>query len=211
VVKDGALAVATVMTCTLSVDHRVGGRRAGGRVDAGLQGHRRAAAEPDALMADFSLRDAQPEDLAEIVRLVRALAEYEKLLPRRRSARRRISAPALFAPNPRLFCTLAEREGRAVGQAIWFFNFSTFTGRPGLYVEDIFVEPEHRGLGIGEASSATSPPAPSPRAARGWSGRCWTGTSPRSASTGRSGARGMDEWRVQRVDGDALKRLAERS
>jgi GNAT superfamily N-acetyltransferase len=158
-------------------------------------------------MASFTLRDATEADLPEILRLVRALAEYEKLLHEAVGTEEDFRQ-ALFGPNPRVFCTLAEREGEAVGQAIWFFNFSTFTGRPGLYVEDIFVEPEHRGFGIGEAffRHLAARAVAEGCARMEWQVLDWNETAIRFYR--KIGARGMDEWRVQRVDGDALKRLA---
>ncbi|MGK7866862.1 N-acetyltransferase family protein [Falsiroseomonas sp. E2-1-a20] len=158
-------------------------------------------------MAAFSLRDARPDDLGDIVRLVRALAEYEKLLHEAVGTEDDFR-DALFGPNPRLFCTLAELGGRAVGQAIWFYNFSTFTGRHGIYLEDIFVEPEHRGLGIGEAFFRNL-------AARAVAEGCtrvewqvldWN--EPAIRFYRKIGARGMDEWRVQRLSGEALAAVA---
>ena len=159
--------------------------------------------------SEFGLRDARPDDLAEILRLVRALAEYEKLLHEAVGTEDDFRA-ALFGPNPRLFCTLAERDGRAVGQAIWFYNFSTFTGRHGIYLEDIFVEPQHRGLGIGEAFfrhlAARAVAEGCTRVE--WQVLDWN--EPAIRFYRKIGARGMEEWRVQRLSGDALTALAGR-
>ncbi len=98
----------------------------------------------------FRLRAAEPRDCAEIDRLVRELAEYEKL------SHQAVGTPeglreALFGERPACEAILAEREGRAVGFALFFTTFSTFLCRPGLYLEDLFVEPGHRGAGIGKA------------------------------------------------------------
>jgi GNAT superfamily N-acetyltransferase len=98
----------------------------------------------------FLIRDARPDDAAAIVRLIRALAEYEKLLQHVEIKPERVRE-ALFSEHPRVSCSLAEVAGEPVGYAIWFYNFSTFTGRHGIFLEDLFVEPEHRGLGIGKA------------------------------------------------------------
>ena len=155
----------------------------------------------------FTLRDATEADLPDIVRLVRALAAYEKLLHEAVGTEADFRA-ALFGPNPSVFCTLAEAEGKLVGQAIWFLNFSTFTGRHGLYVEDIFVEPEYRGLGIGEAFFRHLAAL---CAARGWARMEWQvldWNEPAIRFYRKIGARGMDEWRVQRVAGEALHALA---
>jgi GNAT superfamily N-acetyltransferase len=155
----------------------------------------------------FVLRDARPEDLPEVVRLVRALAEYEKLLHEAVGTEEDFRA-AMFGPNPRAHCTLAEAEGRAVGVAIWFFNFSTFTGRPGLYLEDIFVEPAHRGRGIGKAffQHLAARAVAEGCARMEWQVLDWN--KPAVRFYRKLGARGMDEWRVQRLTGDALKALA---
>ncbi|NGM21868.1 GNAT family N-acetyltransferase [Roseomonas stagni] len=157
--------------------------------------------------AGFTLRDATEADLPEINRLVRALAEYEKLLHEAVGTEEDFRH-ALFGPNPTVFCVLAEIEGRAVGQCIWFPIFSTFTGRHGLYVEDVFVEPQHRGLGIGEAFFRHCAGI---CITRGWKRMEWQvldWNEPAIRFYRKIGARGMDEWRVQRVAGEALAALA---
>ncbi len=159
------------------------------------------------MTSHFSLRDATEADLPEINRLVRALAEYEKLLHEAVGTEDDFRH-ALFGPNPTVFCILAEVEGRAVGQCIWFPIFSTFTGRHGLYVEDAFVEPEYRGLGIGEAFFRHCACI---CVARGWKRMEWQvldWNEPAIRFYRKIGARGMDEWRVQRVTGEALHALA---
>jgi GNAT superfamily N-acetyltransferase len=158
-------------------------------------------------VARYTLRDATEADLPEIVRLVRALAEYEKLLHEAVGTEDDFRA-ALFGVNPRVFCTLAEVQGRTVGQAIWFYNFSTFTGRHGIYVEDIFVEPAHRGLGIGKAFFRhLARRAVAEGCARmEWQVLDWN--EPAIRFYRGIGARGMAEWQVERVTGEALKALA---
>jgi len=98
----------------------------------------------------FTLRPAAPADCGELDRLIRELAEYEKL------AHMAVGTPdtlhaALFGARPACEAVMAERHGRAVGFALYFTTFSTFLSKPGLYLEDLFVEPEHRGIGIGKA------------------------------------------------------------
>jgi GNAT superfamily N-acetyltransferase len=98
----------------------------------------------------FLIRPAVPADASEIVRLIRELAEYEKL------AHMAVGTPqmvteALFGKRPAAEAIMAVREGRAVGFALYFTTFSTFLCKPGLYLEDLFVEPAHRGLGVGKA------------------------------------------------------------
>ncbi|HUL56231.1 MAG TPA: GNAT family N-acetyltransferase [Usitatibacter sp.] len=98
----------------------------------------------------FLIRPAVPADAAEIVRLIRELAEYEKLAHMAVGTPRMVSE-ALFGPRPAAEAMMAERAGRAVGFALYFTTFSTFLCKPGLYLEDLFVEPAHRGHGIGKA------------------------------------------------------------
>ena len=101
-------------------------------------------------MADFILRRAEPGDCAELNRLILALAEYEKLSHQAAPSPEGLHE-ALFGERPACEALMAERSGRAVGFALFFTTFSTFLCRPGLYLEDVFVEPEHRGAGIGKA------------------------------------------------------------
>ena len=101
-------------------------------------------------MPEFLLRPAAPADCAEIDRLVHELAVYEKLAHQKAGTAADLER-ALFGPRPAAEAILAERGGRAVGFALFFTTFSTFLARPGLYLEDVFVEPAHRGHGIGKA------------------------------------------------------------
>ncbi|QJR15634.1 GNAT family N-acetyltransferase [Usitatibacter palustris] len=98
----------------------------------------------------FLIRPATPGDVPELLRLVKALADYEKM-----SELAVGTAPmlqeALFGAKPCCEALLVERDGRAVGFALYFTTFSTFLCKPGLYLEDLFVEPESRGLGLGKA------------------------------------------------------------
>jgi GNAT superfamily N-acetyltransferase len=100
--------------------------------------------------ASFQLRDAQPDDAADIARLVMALAAFEELAHEVVATEHDFRVQ-LFGPTPRAHAMIADIGGAAVGLALWFYNFSTFVGKPGLYVEDVFVEPAYRGLGIGRA------------------------------------------------------------
>jgi GNAT superfamily N-acetyltransferase len=101
-------------------------------------------------MTDFVLRPAEPRDCAELDRLVLELAVYEKLEEQKVGTPEGLRA-ALFGERPACEALVAERHGRAVGFALFFTTFSTFLARPGIYLEDVFVEPEHRGAGIGKA------------------------------------------------------------
>ena len=99
---------------------------------------------------DFAIRPAVPADVPELLRLIRELAEYEKLADMAVGTPPMLHA-ALFGARPAAEAMVAERGGRAVGFALYFTTFSTFLCKPGLYLEDLFVEPAHRGAGIGKA------------------------------------------------------------
>src|SRR6188472_4582169 len=101
----------------------------------------------------LNIRRARPGEAGLALSFVRELAEYEKLLHEMEATEADIDA-ALFGANPRLFCDIAEWDGEPVGFAVWFLNFSTFSGRPGIYLEDIFVRPAFRGRGVGKALMA---------------------------------------------------------
>src|SRR5216683_7532323 len=98
----------------------------------------------------LTIRRARPDEAGLVLSLVRELAEYEKLLREFEATEAMIGA-ALFAEHPRLFCEIAEWNGEPAGFAVWFVNFSTFSGRSGIYLEDLFVRPALRGNGIGKA------------------------------------------------------------
>jgi GNAT superfamily N-acetyltransferase len=159
-------------------------------------------------VAAYTLRDAAPTDCAEIARLVRELAEFERLGPEAKGTEADFRAQ-LFGPHPVAEAMVAEVQGRTVGLALWFYNFSTFKCRPGLYVEDVYVEPACRGLGIGRAFFA----AMAQRAmARGcarmeWSVLDWN--EPAIKFYRSLGAVGMEDWTVQRLTEAEIARLAE--
>jgi GNAT superfamily N-acetyltransferase len=98
----------------------------------------------------INIRKATPADTALILGFIRGLAEYEKLLHEVTASEADIAA-ALFSANPRAFCDIAEADGAPIGFAFWFYNFSTFEGDFGIYLEDLFVVPEARGTGAGLA------------------------------------------------------------
>ena len=98
----------------------------------------------------LSLRPARPGDEGVIAELIGALARYERLEHLVESTPESLAA-ALFAPEPKVFCDLAEVDGAVVGFALWFYTFSTFRGRHGIYLEDLFVRPEARRAGAGTA------------------------------------------------------------
>ena len=140
--------------------------------------------------------------------LVRELAEYEKLLHEVRATEAEI-ADALFGDNPRLFCDIAEWNGEVAGFAVWFANFSTFAGRHGIYLEDLFVRPALRGNGIGKALLVH---LAKQCVANGWSRLQWAvldWNTPSIEFYKSLGAVLMDEWTVCKVGGPALAALAQ--
>jgi GNAT superfamily N-acetyltransferase len=160
----------------------------------------------------MSLRivSARPDQIGLIYSLIRELAEYEKLLHEVEATETGI-ADALFCENPRLFCAIAEWNGEGVGFAVWFLNFSTFSGRHGIYLEDLFVRPAFRGKGIGKALLAYLART---CVENGWSRLQWSvldWNAPSIAFYKSLGAVLMDEWTVCRLNGPALAALAERA
>jgi len=157
----------------------------------------------------LEIRRARPGEAGLVLSFVRELAEYEKLLHELEATIADIDA-ALFCDNPRLFCEIAEWQGEPVGFAVWFFNFSTFSGRSGIFLEDLFVRPGHRGKGIGKAMLVHLARA---CVANGWSRLQWAvldWNTPSIEFYKSLGAVLMDEWTICRVSGPALTALAER-
>lgn len=155
-----------------------------------------------------TIRSAKPDDSALVFSLIRELAVYEKLL-HEVDATEAMIADALFGPNPRAFCDIAEHEGKAAGFALWFYNFSTFRGRHGIWLEDLFVRPEMRGKGLGKALlSHLAKRCVAENLARfEWSVLDWN--EPSIAFYKSKGAVLMDDWSICRVTGQALWRLAD--
>ena len=154
------------------------------------------------------IRRARSDEAGLVLSLVRELAEYEKLLHEVEATEAMIGA-ALFGDNPILFCEIAEWDGESVGFAVWFANFSTFSGRTGIYLEDLFVRPAHRGKGIGKALLVHLAKA---CVANGWSRLQWSvldWNMPSIEFYKSLGAVLMDEWTICRVTGPALAALAQ--
>ena len=153
------------------------------------------------------LRRAARADVPEILRLIRALAEYEKL-SHDVVATEAALEQALFGERPAAEVLLAEQDGRAVGFALFFQNFSTFLGKPGIYLEDLFVEPAFRGRGLGrELLRAIARLAVERGCGRfEWAVLDWN--EPAIGFYKSLGAKPMDDWTVMRLTGEALRKLA---
>ncbi len=153
------------------------------------------------------IRAARAADSDLIFALVRELADYEKLLPEVQATAATLAA-ALFSPQPKVFADIAEWAGEPAGFAMWFYNFSSFRGRHGIYLEDLFVRPAFRRRGIGKALLG--------RLAR----RCveeklgrfeWTvldWNAPSIAFYRAIGAAVLDDWRICRMSGEPLVSFA---
>jgi GNAT superfamily N-acetyltransferase len=155
------------------------------------------------------IRPATPEDVPAILQLIKELAEYERA-PGSVEATEELLHSSLFCAEPRVYVHLAEQDGEPVGFALWFLNFSTWLGRHGIYLEDLYVKPEHRGRGHGLALLAELARI---CVERGYGRLEWWVLDWNEPAIGfyRSiGALPMDEWTVQRVTGDALAALATR-
>jgi GNAT superfamily N-acetyltransferase len=158
----------------------------------------------------FVIREARRDDAPAILGLIRELAEYEKLLDQVECDEARILA-AFFAAEPKVFCDLAEVTDVPVGCAIWFYSYSTFTGRHGIYLEDLYVEPAHRGSGIGSAllSRLAQRCVAEDLTRLEWSVLDWN--EPSIGFYRSLGAIPMDEWTRFRLAGEALAALGSRA
>jgi GNAT superfamily N-acetyltransferase len=156
----------------------------------------------------LTIRRARPGEARLVLTFIRELAEYEKLLHEVEATEAMIDA-ALFGSDPRLFCEIARWNDEPAGFAVWFINFSTFSGRSGIYLEDLFVRPAQRGNGIGTALLVQ---LAKQCVANGWSRLQWSvldWNTPSIEFYKSLGAVLMDEWTVCRVGGAALTALAE--
>ncbi|HEY1192167.1 MAG TPA: GNAT family N-acetyltransferase [Gemmata sp.] len=153
------------------------------------------------------IRPAVPDDLPTIVKLIRDLAEYEKLSHAVVLSEENLGRH-LFGPRPYAEVLMAEDAGAVVGFALFFHNYSTFNGKPGIYLEDVFVVPEARGQGHGKALLVALAKLAVERdcSHMQWSVLNWNEPSIRFYES--LGANPMDEWTVYRVRGEALAKLA---
>lgn len=156
-------------------------------------------------MPDPRVRRITETDVPEVVRMVHDLAEYERI-PDCHLTEEQLAA-ALFGPAPALFAHVAEVEDAVVGCALWFLNYSTFRGGHGIYLEDLYVTPEHRGAGLGRALLTA---LAEECVRRGYARLEWAVLDWNAPSIGfykSLGARPMDEWTVYRLTDEALREL----
>jgi GNAT superfamily N-acetyltransferase len=158
-------------------------------------------------MSGLIVRDARRDEAELIFGFISELAEYEKMADQVAATAADI-ADALFGAAPRAFCDIAEVDGRAVGFALWFYNFSTFEGRAGIYLEDLYVRPEARGVGAGKALLANLARRCVAQNLRrlDWAVLDWN--APSIAFYDSLGADAKTDWITRRLSGEALERLA---
>ena len=155
----------------------------------------------------MSVRPVRPDDVPSIVALVRELADYEKALHEVRLTEQQLTA-ALFGDAPALYGHVADLDGEVVGIALWFLNFSTWRGTHGIYLEDLYVSPQHRGSGLGKELLRTLAEV---CVQRGYSRLEWSvldWNTPSIDFYKAHGAVAMDEWTVFRLTDDALTTFA---
>ena len=157
--------------------------------------------------AAFRIDPAVEADVPLILDLIRDLAEYEKLSDQVTATEADI-ARSLFGEQPRAEAVIARLDGEAIGFALFFHNYSTFLGRPGLYLEDLYVRPAFRGRGFGRRLLVHLARIAVDRGCGRfeWSVLDWN--APAIAAYRRAGAVPLEDWTVYRLTGDALKRLA---
>jgi GNAT superfamily N-acetyltransferase len=158
--------------------------------------------------ATAAVRVASPADTPLILEFIKDLAEYERLAHEVEASEADIRRD-LFGENPRCFCDIAEVDGQPVGFALWFYSYSTFRGRAGIYLEDLFVKPEARGSGAGKAllRRLAQRCVEADLGRLEWSVLDWN--APSIAFYDSLGAMKKEGWTVRRLYGEALSQLAQ--
>jgi GNAT superfamily N-acetyltransferase len=160
--------------------------------------------EPEA--APLVVRDAVPDDVPEILAMIRELADYERSSEWVESTEERLHA-ALFPEQPAAFCLMVEQGDVVVGFAAWYVNFSTWTSKHGIYLEDLYVRRQYRGLGAGKLLLKELAKI---CVARGYPRLEWWVLDWNEDAIGfyrRLGAISMDDWTVYRITGESLEQL----
>ncbi|VVD98126.1 GCN5 family acetyltransferase [Pandoraea horticolens] len=153
------------------------------------------------------LRAATADDVGAIYRLMRELAVYEKLLDIFEATPDSVHE-ALFGNAPAAECLIAEWDGKVVGYALYFHNFSTFLGRRGLYLEDVYVQPSVRGKGVGQALLRQLARIALERQCGRFEWTVLNWNQPAIDFYASQGATVLPDWRVVRMTGEALDRFA---
>jgi GNAT superfamily N-acetyltransferase len=154
----------------------------------------------------MNIRPARRDEVGIVLQLIHDLAHYEKA-PNEVEAKEKELLETIFSENPQVFCDLVEVDGDIAGMAIWFLNYSTWQGKHGIYLEDLFVKPEFRGLGYGKALLQHLAKTCDERGYGRFQWWVLDWNSPAIEFYKSLGAVAMDEWTVYRVSGQALKDL----
>ena len=153
------------------------------------------------------IRRAQARDVSEVLAFIRELAEYERA-PEQVTATAEDLLRDGFSEAPRFFVEMAEWDGRVAGFAFWFFSYSTWQGRPGLYLEDLFVRPAFRGQGIGKALLVYLAQVALDEGCGRFQWQVLDWNRPAIDFYEALGAKRLGEWITMRVSGEELARLA---
>ena len=156
------------------------------------------------------IRYATKADVPRIHQLIKDLAEYEKAPLEAKASLEQIEA-SLFSPNPHAFCHVVDVDGEVVGISIWFLNYSTWLGKPGIYLEDLYIDPSYRGQGFGLALLKELAKICIEREYERLQWWVLDWNQPSIEFYKSLGAVPMDEWTVFRVSGEALTKLAAKS
>ena len=156
----------------------------------------------------MKIRPARKDEAAIILQLIKDLAEYEKAPDEVKASEKEI-LETIFADNPKVFCDFVEVDGHIAGMAIWFLNYSTWQGKHGIYLEDLYVKPEFRGRGYGKALLQHLAHICNERRYGRFQWWVLDWNTPAIEFYRSLGAEAMSEWTVFRVSGGPLRRLGE--
>ncbi|NCV77352.1 MAG: GNAT family N-acetyltransferase [Actinobacteria bacterium] len=157
-------------------------------------------------MSSLHIRSARSEESTVILQLIKDLAEYEKAPDQVEATESDLKA-TIFGKEPKVFCDVVEVDGEIAGMAIWFLNYSTWQGKHGIYLEDLFIKPEYRGRGYGKALLVHLAKLCEEKGYGRFQWWVLDWNSPAIEFYRSLGAEAMDEWTVYRVSGKALKDL----
>ena len=156
----------------------------------------------------MQIRPARGDEVGRFLQLIHDLAVYEKA-PNEVEATEKELLETIFSNDPKVFCDLVEVDGEIAGMAIWFLNYSTWQGKHGIYLEDLFIKPEYRGRGYGKALLKHLAKICDDKGYGRFQWWVLDWNSPAIEFYRSLGAVAMDEWTVYRVSGQALKELGE--
>jgi GNAT superfamily N-acetyltransferase len=154
----------------------------------------------------MKIRPAQRQEVGIVLQLIHDLAVYEKALNEVEATEKKL-LETIFSSDPKVFCDLVEVDGEIAGMAIWFLNYSTWQGKHGIYLEDLFIKPEFRGRGYGKALLKHLAKICDDKGYGRFQWWVLDWNSPAIEFYRSLGAVAMDEWTVYRVSGQALKDL----